>query len=290
MPDNNEYSLKENMAELPSNTPQPENQINLEHIQVNNISGPLVVLFGPRNVGKTVTLLRLSTYINKYDISLDENFRTDKAEYKKTVDAFKRIRQNLQFAPAATGNIDFLLLNVTYQGNRFCQILEAPGEHYFNAENPNKEYPTYLNQILNADYPKVFIFFFELNMFKSDQDRKNYADKIADLVKNRVSAKRNRVIIVCNKCDLQPFLRDGRPVESEYRNALYTHDSFNKLSDVLNKSGFGKIPFVPFSAGTFNDDGTGKLAFALSPEHFPQRLWREIEYCIHGSKPWWKFW
>ncbi len=156
------FSSEENLSELASSNHQPENQTNLQHIRVNNISGPLVVFFGPRNIGKTVTLLRLCTYISKYEIRPDESFRTDKAEYKRTIDVFNTVRQNTDFAPSATGTIDFLLLNVTYNGNKFCQILEAPGEHFFDVKKPSVEYPSYLNQILNSDYKKAFVFFFEL--------------------------------------------------------------------------------------------------------------------------------
>ncbi len=267
----------------------PETQVDLQHIRINDISGPLVVLFGPRSVGKTVTLIRLCNYISRYEIRPSENFRTDKSEYRKTIDTFERLRRDTQFAPVATGTINFLLLDVTYQGNKFCQFLEAPGEHFFDAEDPTRAYPAYFNQILSSGYRKVFLFFFELNMFNSDQDRKNYADKIALLTRERISARRDRVIIVCNKSDLQPFIRNGKPIESEYKNALYQSAAFARLKDVLKTSGFKRIPFVAFSAGTFTQDAAGRLVFAASPEHYPQRLWREIHECVEG-RPWWKIW
>src|ERR1044072_7234773 len=70
-------------------------------ININNISGPLVVFFGPRDIGKTVALLRLCTYLNKYDITVDEGFRSDVNAYKSTVDAFNKLRSDTTFAPKA---------------------------------------------------------------------------------------------------------------------------------------------------------------------------------------------
>ncbi len=288
--------------EIPSATSQPQNQpasvspqqgeANVQRIGINRITGPLVVFFGPREIGKTVTLLRLCTYIRDYEIRPDPNFRTD-ADYPATIDAFERIRQNMQFAPDSTGDINFLLLNVTYEGNRFCQILESPGEHFFDRKIPNKSYPDYMSRMLAENYRKIFVFFFELNMFNSDTDLENYANQIARLVNEKISPKRDRIIIVCNKCDLHQYFRGGKPIKAEYKNAIYDHPSFKKLKDILKKGGFGHISFVPFSSGTFNDDGTGRLAFALSPEHYPQELWREIHDNIQGSKSIWqllKFW
>jgi hypothetical protein len=282
---NSEEALKA----APPSSPQSHTEPNLQHIRINDISGPLVVLFGPRDIGKTVTLIRLCNYISRYEIKPNINFRTDRAEYKRTVDTFEAIRKDVHFAPGATGTINFLLLDVTYQGNNFCQILEAPGEHFFEAQNPNKDYPAYFHQILNSKYRKVFLFFFELNMFDSDQDRQNYANKLALLTREKIDSRRDRVIIVCNKCDLQPYIRNGKPIDAEFKNALYKREAFSGLKDILSKSGFGRVPFLPFSAGAFTDDGRGRLAFAPSPEHYPQRLWNEIHECIVGT-PWWKVW
>ncbi|MCF0075202.1 hypothetical protein LZD49_32265 [Dyadobacter sp. CY261] len=266
----------------------PQIALNLQHIEINGISGPLVIFFGPRNIGKTVTLLRLCTHIAHYDIRPDETFRTDD-QYQDTIKTFEEVRRNLKFAPSATGNINFLLLNVTHMGSRFCQILEAPGEHFFDEENPGKDYPVYLNKIINSDYRKVYVIFFSLDMFKKDQDKFNYTSKIGRLLRERVNSKRDRVVIVCNKADLQPFMNAGKPVEREFRDALYKQDTFRLLYDTLEKGGFGHIPFVPFSAGSFIDDGEGKFAFALSDKQYPARLWQEIHNSIEG-KAWWKIW
>jgi hypothetical protein len=288
---------KTDIADASSVTPQSSaNQpaqvpaaVNLQHIDVLRITGPLVVFFGPREIGKTVTLLRLCTYLrSRYQITPDQNFRVDDA-YAAAITSFDTMLQSMHFAPDTTGNVDFLLLNATYDGGKFCQFLESPGEHFFDRGKANAPYPNYMNKILAEDYKKIFVFFFEIGMFKSDEDLRNYSDKIARLIRDKVSAKRDHVIIVCNKSDLHPHFRGGMPIVSEYRKAIYGHPSFRGLREALRNSGFRKVPFVAFSAGAFNDDGTGKRTFAPSPEHYPQKLWKQIYESIHG-RPWWKFW
>jgi hypothetical protein len=209
--------------------------------------------------------------------------------YAATVTAFDSMLQSMQFAPDATGDVNFLLLNVTHDGGNFCQFLESPGEHFFDRNKPNAQYPNYMNKILAEDYKKIFVFFFEIGMFKSDEDLRNYSDKVARLIRDKISSRRDHVIIVCNKSDLHPYFRGGMPIVSEYRKAIYGHPSFRGLKEALRNSGFRRVPFVAFSSGAFNDDGTGKLAFAPSPEHYPQKLWKQIYESIQG-RPWWKFW
>ena len=270
-------------------TTQVPSEINVQRIDTLRITGPLVVFFGPREIGKTVTLLRLCTYLrSRYEIRPDQNFRTDVA-YPETTRSFEAMLQNMQFAPGATGSVDFLLLNVTHDGERFCQFLESPGEHFFDRMNPNAPYPTYMNKILADDYKKIFVFFFEIDMFRSDQDLRNYSDKIARLVRDKVSSRRDHVVILCNKSDLHPYSRGGMVIKSEYRKAIYNHTSFRGLKEALKNSGFRNVPFVAFSAGAFNDDGTRQLTFAPSPEHYPTTLWQRIYESIQG-RPWWKFW
>lgn len=269
---------------------KPIEEFRIDQFRINNgvITGPLVIPFGPREIGKTVTILRLAKYINLYDIRPNENFRRDPI-YPSTIAAFEKALLDSHFAPAATGDTNVLLLDVIYHGGKFCQILEAPGEHFFDLNDPRRAYPAYLNQILNSSYRKVFLFFFELNMLTSDEARRNYADRIARLILERISATRDSVVIVCNKCDLQTFFRSGRPIEAEFRNVLYNGSTFGRLIDLLRERGFGRISFVPFSAGNFTNDGTGRVAFTLSPDVYPQKLWQAIHEVVQG-RPWWKFW
>src|SRR5689334_1249234 len=80
----------------PPSPPTPvQSTSNLQRIDTLRITGPLVVFFGPREIGKTVTLLRLCTYLrSRYQISPDENFRVD-SDYAETVSKFDALLQSM---------------------------------------------------------------------------------------------------------------------------------------------------------------------------------------------------
>ena len=282
-------SIQNQSQASPQIQSERQRETNVQMIRTREITGPLVILFGPRKIGKTVTLLRLDRYLrSKYEVEIDQNFWENNDEYLETVRDFQNLRENGHFAPNATGAIDFLLLNVNeVSGGRFCQILEAPGEHFFDKDEPQRAYPFYMNQIIAADYQKIFIFFFELNMFNSDQIFQDYVNKIAQLISQRISSRRDRIILLCNKCDEYSYFKDKKPIKKEFQNRIYKHSAFKKLEETISKSNFKYIPFVPFSAGTFNETGSPisgqEKAFVDSPVDFPKSLWAEIYNCINPS-------
>jgi hypothetical protein len=249
-------------------------------IKIDKITGPLVIFFGPRDIGKTTALFRLCEYLEKektggnYDIDVDEGFRPDK-DYPEIVRAFNKAREESSVAPLSTGNIDFLLLNVIQDKKKVCQILEAPGEHYFVDSKPDEDYEFYFNNILGKTYKKIFVFFFAVKM--NEIKMENYAKKINRLVNTSVSSKRDHVIVVCNKCDEQDYyIDDGEPRKDSYKDELSKYDEIRKLFKTLEKS-YGKVSFTPFMSGRFNG-----RSFAFSGESYPKELWEKIEEGIEG--------
>lgn len=261
------------------------------YIHVNGITGPLVVFYGPRDIGKTVALLRLCSYLDKYNIEVDTGFRSD-ARYKSSIDQFDLLRSKVDdIAPKNTGTIDFLLLNIRYNGKKVCQLLEAPGEHFFKKEEPKAQYEPYLNQIFASTYQKVFVFFFSLNMF-DDASQKQYSDKVAEFIAQKVEPKKDRVIIVCSKSNLPPvYYRDGKPIKSSYQKELFSKPGFDNVKEAIKNSGFKYVPFVPFSSGDFTggDIGSEKI-FIMSKPFYPKELWSQINNALtgKGALPWWR--
>ena len=96
---------------------------------------PIVVFFGSPASGKTLTLLRMIRYLEQghHHIVPEAIFRpqTDK-HYVKMCAGLKDMAYS-QYAPGGTDIISFMLVKVIDQANNrtLCQILEAPGEHYF---------------------------------------------------------------------------------------------------------------------------------------------------------------
>lgn len=270
-------------SQNPKVTPEEIREVNRELIEISHVSGPLVIFFGPREIGKTVTLLRLCSYIEgEYQITPVEHFRSDQ-DYIDAIDKFEAIRRGV-LAPDATGDINFMLLDISETtGKSFCQILEAPGEHFFDIEDHKKFYPRYLNEIFSGDIRKVFVFFYEVGLFNNTTHRMNYVEKFVKLINEQIHSNRDRIIILCNKCDLQPHVVDGKPVIKEFRKKVFDDDAFLKLKNLIIKSNFKHVHFVPFSSGKFNLDKDGKKVFAKSSDHYPSLLWDAIFDCVRGG-------
>lgn len=168
------------------------NDVNKIRITINDSSAPVVVLFGPASCGKTMTLVRLSRYLQGqgYILQPDRNFRPsyDK-NYENLCNDFVNI-VNSDDAASRTDNISFMLVKVIKNGKTICQILEGPGELYFNPSKAQQEWPTYVHSLLNnTALRKVFVAFVEptyleestrrnyvstLNQLKMSTDRQNY--------------------------------------------------------------------------------------------------------------------
>ena len=114
---------------------------------------PIVVLFGPAACGKTMTLVRLTRFLQEqgYSVSPVKSFRPAKdAHYAKMCEEYNTLVYSNNAADS-TDMISFMLLEVLDStGKRVCQILEAPGEYYFSPDKPKAPFPAYANTIKNS--------------------------------------------------------------------------------------------------------------------------------------------
>ncbi len=251
---------------------------------------PIVVLFGTPSSGKTMALIRLTRYLreNGFNVEPVRDFRpTNSAFYQECCDEFDNF-VNSDVAPPSTGKLNFLLLNVTKNGNSICQILEAPGEHFFNKSSQNEEFPTYIHSVANNSLSKVWIFFLEKG-WESDGIRSGYAKRITNLF-GKVRSK-DSIILLCNKADVQRDYIDGdKPMVSKFQrdiNQLYPA-IFEKLGE--SKGVFGKMfasksyksEFVVFSAGAFTSRQDGGKTFIAGSSYYPAKLWEAISRAVKG--------
>ena len=154
LPETNE-NLENNFADESNNTSSVTGLSEAEKqdpnkiiVTIPNKKVPLVVLFGPPACGKTMTLVRLTRYLQSegYIISPIREFRpsSDK-NYDEICDNFDTMINSAN-AAASTNRVSFMLVDVLNKNGRsLCQILEAPGEHYFNPEKPRNGFPSYVN-------------------------------------------------------------------------------------------------------------------------------------------------
>lgn len=250
---------------------------------------PVVILFGAGQSGKTMTLIRLTRFLRSsgYKVVPDRTFRPAKSKYyQKMCDDFDS-SINSPYAADSTKNVNFMLVKIlSPNGKPICQILEAPGEHYFKEDAPKAEFPTYINAITQLHNRKTWIFIVECEWL--DQlDRNNYAQKIVNM-QNLIDTK-DKVIFMCHKADRQPHWMPGQiPIEREffryiknyYPNIFDNYINNNPVTKLWRKYNFD---FIVFSSGLFNQADDNKIVFNQGKDRFPAKLWKSILKTIKGS-------
>lgn len=268
-----------------------EKPVRPEEIHPNAVKGPVVVFFGPESVGKTVVLLRLSHYITESEncrVQPNQNFRTD-SEYAQAISTFNELMRSTKLAPERTGKLNFLLIDVAENSKQFCQILEAPGEHFFSPSTPEKKgFLPYLNQIMiHSTYKKIFVLFFEEGMLKNDQARKDYANRVEELLQN-IDSNRDKVIFLYNKVDKSTLImQDGLVNRDDIKKDIFENPNNQSLINYIKKTkGFKNVHFVGFSSGSFTTTTDLQQQWVFSHPRFPKLLWKTIHGCIKPTG-WW---
>ena len=249
---------------------------------------PIVILFGPASCGKTMTLVRLSRYLqeNGYKVTPDKSFRSsDDSEYQKLCKSFP-VMINSDDAAQGTTEMEFMLAKVIKSSFLVCQILEAKGELYFDVQDPKKESPTYLNQITTAPNRKIWVFMLEPD-WKNESDRNNYVQRIKSFAKHIQS--KDKVILLMNKIDKADGLviKTGiikqsaliKEVKDSYPGILEPFVNTIPISNWFEKY---NCKIVPFQTGLYSVTMDGKLKYTKSDDIYPRRLWNIINKIVRG--------
>lgn len=134
--ENSAIDLSSNTAINSTPKPAPVSDPNKITVSISDNTTPIVVLYGPPACGKTMTLVRLTRFLKDigYTITPDKVFRgSEDPKYKELCDDFDEIIASND-AALSTDRISFMLVKVFFNGHPICQILEAPGEHYYNPD------------------------------------------------------------------------------------------------------------------------------------------------------------
>ncbi len=253
-------------------------------VTISDTKTPVVVLFGARTSGKTMTLIRLAKYLSGqgYSVVHDPIFRPDRdTHYQRMCRDFPQL---IHSDYAASGNdvISFMLVKVIDpNGRTLCQILEAPGEHYFDADIPDRPFPSYIQKICSIPNRRSWIFIIEENWGGSQGVRDLYARKIRSM--QRLINTRDRVVFTCHKVDKSSHFRsDGRPDERQiFQNIQFQYphifDPYVNRNPITRFFSPYAFDFVPFSAGAFTPTSSGRQVYNAGPDHYPARLWEAIK-------------
>ena len=254
-------------------------------VTISDQKTPIVVLFGPPACGKTMTMVRLTRYLNSqgYNVSPIKSFRpSDDSHYQDMCDGFNAMI-NSDDAAKSTNQISFMLLKVLNNGKTICQILEAPGEHYFNP--PKSDFLPYINTIIASNNPKIWLIFVESD-WKDASDRRNYVACINTLKKNMKS--KDKTVFIFNKIDETDYIIDRKHInniaarkgiEDLYEGIFSLFRNQNPIIKFFKKYNF---EFTPFSSGKYSVAQDGGQVFTAGDDAFPRRLWKILLKKING--------
>lgn len=274
-------------SELESLSTEELNTPEAISVNVADKTTPIIVLFGPPASGKTMTLIRLSLYLQSLDYTI-EPIRTFRPGHDKNYKAICDGFNNMVCSPWAaelTKGLNFMLLKVSKRGKPVCQILEAPGEYYFNPNNPKeplKSFVGYIERIISSSNKKIWINIVEPD-WKDQNDRMKFVKKIA-LLKSKISS-RDKCIFLFNKIDMTEYVHgQGEVWMTPARK--YIADNypgiflpFKNLSPISSLWRAYNCSFVPFVTGSYVDaevKGQTKVKYEPGTDAYPRRLWKEI--------------
>ena len=239
-----------------------------------------------------MTLIRLTRFLQKYGyrVSPIRSFRpAADAHYAKMCDGYNEL-VNSSNAAQGTEMISFMLVEVLDKnGRRICQILEAPGEYYFNPKKPDNPFPAYVNTIINSNNRKIWIYMVEPD-WKDSSDRSGYVSRIHHL--KTMMRGQDKAIFLYNKVDKSNFvISPGRVniagVKNDISN-MYPGIFTPFVNDVPIVKWLKPYlcELVPFSNGMFTEatraDGSEYLTYQQGVDEYPQMLWNTIMKKVRG--------
>lgn len=255
-------------------------------ITIADKQSPIVMLFGPRSSGKTMTLVRLSRYLRDcgYTVIVDRTFKSDPG-YREKCEKFMR---DLDTREALAGNAytDFLLVKVIRRGTTVCQFLEAPGEHYFDPENVDaRNFPPYMTEIIRRlRNRKIWTFVTEAEWNVNNNVKKAYVRRISNCQAQLVCGS-DRVVILYNKVDKKEELfNDGR-ISISYAERLMREEYDGLANLFVNRNPITSLwrkynyKFVPFCTGYYENN---TLRYTESEDMYPRMLWNALMRCLKG--------
>ena len=243
---------------------------------------PILVFFGPPQCGKTMSLVRMARYLiaKGFTVTPNRNFRSANDErYQSLCDSFNDIILSDK-AQDSTNLIDFLLVEVRYKGKSICQILEAPGEGYFDPDDPDRKPPfrKYVDAVIASSNRKLWIVMVEPN-WMAEKMRVRYVERIKHLRMKTKSS--DDFLFLYNKIDdTQLQLSDNEVnVDQAIKDVknLYPgiFEPFRETRPILSLFGGYNCGFAPFTTGTYYKHDGG-VVYQESSDTYPANLWRII--------------
>lgn len=248
---------------------------------------PIVILFGAKSTGKTMTLVRLGKYLRQkgYELKVDDLFcTTDVWEYKVNSQNFNSMLGTTKALPGTNKN-DFLFVNVAKKRETVCHILEAAGEDYFptriadGGRNPEAEFPAYMSTVFNSGNRKLWVFIVDAE-WTNGQDCSDYVDRIRYVLNKRCS-NNDEFLLLYNKADRGEYVT-ARCIDNDNAKirCYGQYDGIEKVFKNPSRSLFARSylhDFQAFSTGEYHKGGQ----YTKSMDFVPEALWKLIVKKLH---------
>ena len=274
---------EQNSNNNPSTQEPPTDPGNI-HVNINDTTAPIVLLFGAKSTGKTMTLVRLAKYLESKSTStctvdVDHNF-CDIWEYKKNAKNFGVMKRTVKKLEPTDRN-DFLFVKVLNTNKKtICQILEAAGEDYFPpsnlvADRTSEDFPGYMNDVFNTPNKKVWVFLLD-STWTNQIDKNDFVARIKYCKDNFFDWSKDKCIILYNKIDLTNFGAKKRKDVRKSAAELDCKNCYHGIFDVFSGNNLfesNRFEFEPFSTGKFPADGN----YNTSDYSYPESLWNLIK-------------
>ena len=257
-------------------------------IAITDHFAPVVILWGPRDCGKTMTLIRLTRYLESqgYWVEPDRLFRPSYDEhYISICENYMQMCHSV-YVP---DTMPFMLIKVRERSGRpLCQIIKLPGELCFDSKSSinTPPYNSLINTLLSIPNRRTWVFITELN-WEDSKTRSTYAAYIGKLLP---SIRKDQIIFTCNKMDKYNvlFLANGQPnikqllrnVRDQYPNIFNLLENKKSIIRIFKKWNFD---FVPFSSGEFTLTGDDRVCYIPSPDYYPRMLWKAIIKALRNN-------
>lgn len=263
------------------------NDPNSIKVTVADNNTPIIILYGPPSCGKTMTLVRMTRYLvsQGYTVVPEKTFRpTYDENYRQLCENFNGMI-NSNSAATSTTNISFMLVKVLRNGKPVCQLLEAPGEYYFKLDDPNRQYPAYVHEIINSNNRKVWAVMVEPD-WNDSVPRANYVTRIRNL--KSMMSSRDKVLFIYNKIDLTPYVYGVgkintaeaiKDVQNKYPNIFVPFLNQNPITKWFKKY---NCEFVPFMTGNYSQKMNGGSTYTEGHQVYAQNLWNVMLKLIIG--------
>lgn len=256
-------------------------------VTLNLMNFPIVVLYGPRNVGKSSIMGSLIFYTEihskKYGLSFEARDGTVGNPPTGYLEVSNRFIQESKGREMISGSPDFIAVSVLKNKETKFFILEAPGEHFFKIDEPSKpplRFHYLRNLFLAKNNKKVVCYVFSSSMFKNHDNSQELQRQYLNNIKASIAYLKpsDSIIVIATKINnnVNQHPMDDDMVKSWFK-VGGEFEQFGLLFDTCQVKKYSVIPYASHNIlPEENNTREGRQRVQHLNEKYQQHLMRVI--------------